>query len=104
MRSFVDPALQGTISVDLDSGHVLEEEAEIFDHEVFPGCLWSAYTAFVITTRCDHVARRAVGRSTYHFPDEVHLSCGNHVSDTRNGIEHAAYFVIAKVLFSHVGH
>ena len=104
MQSFVDPASQGTISVDLDSGHVLEEEAEIFDHEVFPGCLWSAYTAFVITARCDHVARRAVGRSTYHFPDEVHLSCGNHVSDTRNGIEHAAYFVVAKVLFSHVGH
>jgi hypothetical protein len=104
MQGFVDPASQGAISVDLNSGHVLEEEAEIFNHEVFPGCLWSAHTALVVAARCDHVARRTVGRSAYHFPNKVHLPCSNHVSDTGDGIEHATYFVVAKVLVSYVGH
>lgn len=104
MHSFVDPASQGAISIDLDGGHILEEETEVFDHEVFPGCLWSANATFVVTTRCNHVARRAVRWATHHLPNEVHLSRGNHVADTRDGIEHAAYFVVAKVLFAYFGH
>ena len=35
----MDPILQGTEPINLDCGYVLEEEAEIFDHEVFPCCL-----------------------------------------------------------------
>ena len=61
-------------------------------------------TRFVITARCDHVARRAVGRSTYHFPDEVHLPRGNHVADAWDGVKHPSHFVVVEFLFANVGH
>ena len=45
-----------------------------------------------------------VGWSAYHFADKVHLLCGNHVADTRDGVEHFPHFVVVEVLFADLGH
>ena len=100
----MDPALQGAVSVDLNNGQVLEEEAEIFNHEVFPRRLRSTSAAFVVSACCDHVAGWAVGRSTHHLSNEVHLLLCNHISDTGDGVEHPAYFVVAEMLVTYDGY
>ena len=46
VRSFVNPVLQGAISVNPDCGYILEKEAKVLDHEVFPRRLWAPHTAF----------------------------------------------------------
>ena len=99
----MDPALQGAVSVNLNSGHVLEEESEIFDHEGFPGRLWSAGASFVVAAYCDHVAGWAVGWSSYHLSNKVHLSRCDHISNAWDGVEHPADFVVADVLIAYSG-
>ena len=82
----MNPTAEGAVLINLDGGNVLEEKAEIFNHEVFPCCLRASHAALVIAACSDHVARGAVGWSTYHFPNKVHLPRGNHVADARNGV------------------
>ncbi len=55
-----------------DSGNVSEEEAEIFDHEILPGGLWSSHTPFVIAASRDHVAGGVIRRTTYHLSNKIH--------------------------------
>ncbi len=38
-----------------------------------------------------------------HFPDEVGLTCRDHVLDTWDGIEHLAYFFIPYLVFLDLG-
>ncbi len=83
------------MSVNLNCGYVLEEEAKIFNHGVFSCRLWASHAAFVVAACGDHVARGAVRWATYHVANKVHLSCGNHVAYTGDGVEHLAQFVIA---------
>ena len=92
------------MSVDVNRRYVLEEEVKIFNHEVFPCCLWATRTAFVVTACCDHVARGTVVRSADHFSDKVHLSRSNHVADAGDGVKHTSNFVIADSLFADFGH
>ena len=100
----MNPTVEGAISINLNDGNVLEEKVKIFNHKVFSRCLRAPRPTLVITACGDHVARWAVGWSTYHFPDKVHLSCGNHVANARDGVEHFPYFVIMKSLFVDFGH
>ena len=104
VRSFVNPISQGAISVNLDCGYFPEKEAEVLNHEVFPRCLWASHAALVIAACGDHVVRGAVGWSTYHFPDEVHLPRSDHVADARDGVKHLPHFVVMKSLFADFGH
>ena len=92
------------MSINLDGGSVLEEKAKIFNHEVFSRCFRASHAALVIAAFGDHAARGAVRLSTYHFPDEVHLPCGDHVADARDGVKHLPHFVIMKPLFADFGH
>ncbi len=87
----------------MDCGYVLKEESEIFDHEVFSGCLWAAHTALMVAACSNHVAGGTIGWSLYHFANEVHLPCSNHVAYTGNGVEHSSYFFVAESLFAKVG-
>ncbi len=48
----------------------------------------------VITTCREHVLGRAIWRSTDYFANKFHLSCSNHVSCSRNVIEHASNVLI----------
>ena len=100
----MNPASQGAVSVDLNCGYILEKEMEVFDHEVFSRRLWAPHTAFMVATCGDHVAQGAVEWSAYHFADKVHLSHGNHVADTRDGVEQFPHFVIVELLFADLGH
>ena len=54
---------------------------------------------FVVTVRCDHVAGWAIRRSTYHFSNEIHLLCGNHVVNARDGVKHSSHLVVMELLF-----
>ena len=92
------------MSINLDGGSLLEEKAKIFNREVFPRCLRASHTTLVITACGDHVARGAVGWSTYYFPNEVHLPRGDHVADARDGVKHPSYFVVVERLFANFGH
>ena len=38
------------------------------------------------------------------LPKKVHLSCDDHVADTRDGVEHFPHFVVVEVLFADLGH
>ena len=92
------------MSVNLNSGHVLEEEAEIFDHEVFSCRLRLTSAAFVVAVCCDHVAGWVVGWSAYHLSNEAHLLRCNHILDAGDGVEHSAYFAVAEMLVAHGGY
>ena len=92
------------MSINLNGGSVLEEKAKIFNHDIFPHCLRASHAALVIAACSDHVARGAVGWSTYHFPSEVHLPSGDHAADTRDGVKHLPHFVVMKSLFAGFGH
>ena len=87
----------------MDCGYVLEEESDIFNHEVFPGCLWATHTALMVAACRDHVAGGAIGWSSYHFSDEVHLPRSNHVANAGDGVEHSSYFFVAESLFANAG-
>ncbi len=58
----------------------MEDEPEILDHEVFPRCLWTARTAFMVA------------------------ACGNHVAYTGDGVEHSSHFIVVESLFADSGH
>ncbi len=88
----------------MDCGYVLKEESEIFNHEVFPRCLWAAHTAFMVAACSNHVARGTVGWSVYHFANEVHFLRSNYVADAGNGVKHSSYLVVAESLFANFGH
>ena len=70
----------------------------------FSRCLWVPYTAFMVAACSEHVVGGAAGWSAYHFADKVHLLRGNHVADTRYGVEHFPHFVVVEVLFADLGH
>ncbi len=46
--------------------------------------------ADIIAACRQHLLCWAIGGSTDGLSNEVHLSCGNHVADTRDVIEHLA--------------
>ena len=100
----MNPTAEGAKSINLDGESVLEEKAKIFNHEVFPRCLRASHAALVIAACSDHVARGAVGWSTYHIPDKVHLPRGDHVADARDGVKYLPHFVVMKSLFADFGH
>jgi hypothetical protein len=104
VRSFVNPILQGAISVNLDCGYFLEKEAEVLNNEVFSRCLWAPHALFVVAACGDHVARGAFRWSAYHFSDKVHLSRGDNVADAGDGVEHLSHFVVVEPLFADFGH
>ncbi len=79
----------------LDGGDIAEEEAQVFNREFFPCCLRSSYLVFMVAACCDHVARWAIGRASYHFPNKIHLPSCYHLSDAGDGVEHPLHFVIA---------
>ena len=87
VRSFMNPVLQGAISVNLNCGYVPEKEAEVLDHEVFSRRLWAPHAAFMVAACGDHVARGAVRWSANNFSDEVHLPRGDHVADAGDGVD-----------------
>ena len=88
----------------MDCGYVLKEESEIFNHEVFPRCLWAAHTAFMVAACSNHVAGGTIGWSSYHFYNEVHSPRSNHVAYAGDGVEHLSHFVIVEPLFANFGH
>ena len=48
--------------------------------------------------------KMAVGRCVQCSTDEVHLSSGNHVADTRYVIEHAPHVLVSDVFFFNLEH
>ncbi len=82
----------------------MEEEPEILDHEVFPRCLWTACTAFMVAACGNHVAGGTIEWSSYHFAYKVHLPRSNHVAYTGNGVKHSSQFFVAESLFADFGH
>ena len=104
VRGFVNPISQGAKSVNLDCGYILEKKTKVLDHEVFPRHLWTPHSAFMITPCSDHVAGGAVGWSVYHFSEKVHLSRGDHVADTGDGVEFSSHFIVVEPLFADCGH
>ncbi len=88
----MNPVVKQPVVIDVYGGDVLEWETEVFDHKVFPSRLWSSSLSFVVTAGSDHVAGRPVWGASDHFPNEISLSCCDHVSDEGDGIEHRAFF------------
>ncbi len=82
----------------------MEEETEILNHEVFPCCLWTAHTAFMVAACGNHVARGTIGWSLYNFANKVHLPRSNHVAYTGDGVKHLLHFFVAESLFAYFGH
>ena len=104
VRNFVNPISQRAKLVNLDCGYILKKETKVLDHEVFPRRLWAPHLALMVTACGDHVARGAVRWSAYHFSDNIHLPCGDHVADARDGVEHSSHFVVVELLFADCGH
>jgi hypothetical protein len=91
----MDPVAQGAMSVNLDSGGTVKEEAYIFNHEVFISHLQWSYPVFMAAACRDHVAGWVVRWASYHFPSKIHLLSHDHFSYAGDGVKHFLYFVVA---------
>ncbi len=78
---------------------ILEQKAEIFDHEVFLSHLQAPNLPLVIMAGSDHVTRWLIGGASYHFSNEVCLACCNHVLDTQDGVKHLTYSLVLYSVF-----
>jgi hypothetical protein len=95
----LNPVAQGAMSVNLEIWDITKEEAQIFDHEILPCCLWLPHLAFMVAARCDHVVRWVVWQASYHFPSKIHFLGCDHFSCAGDGVKHVLYLVVAQALF-----
>jgi hypothetical protein len=58
----------------------------------------------MIATRCNHALQWLVMGPPDSFPDEVKLSCGNHVFDIRNVVDDVLNCGVLYILLFHTCH
>jgi hypothetical protein len=96
---FSNPALEGAKIVNCDFGNVGEEEAKVLDDVVLGVEEQTSHWADIVAACHQHLLRRTIGEGTYDLSDEVHLSCGNHVANARDVIEHPSIMFISDAFF-----
>ncbi len=94
MMSLAYPRAEGAIVIDLYFRDVGKYKAKIPYNVVLVMEEGSPGESRVITTCSEHVLGRAIWRSTGYFANKFHLSCSNHVSCSRNVIEHASNVLV----------
>ncbi len=99
MEGFLNPALEGDKIVNCDFGNIGEEEAKVLDDVVLGVEEWTSHWADIVAACRQHLLRRTIGGGTYDLSDEVHLSCGNHVANVRDVIEHPLNMFISDTFF-----
>ncbi len=99
MEGFSNPALEGAKIVNCDFGNVGKEEAKVLDDVVLGVEERTSHWADIVAACCQHLLRRTIGGGTHDLSDEVHLSCGNHVANARDVIEHPSNMFILDAFF-----
>ena len=99
VEGFSNPALEGAKIVNCDFRNVGEEEAKALDDVVLGVEERMSHWADIVAACCQHLLRRTIGGGTHDLSDEVHLSCGNHVANARDVIEHPSNMFILDAFF-----
>jgi len=99
MVGFLKPVLDRSIVVDNYIGDFFEEEVKISYYYVFVVQVGTSAFPFVLAACCEHASSGGVMWSSDNFSKEAELSCSYHVLDAGDVVEHAAYFLVADVVF-----
>ncbi len=95
----MNSALGGAKIVNCDFGNIGKEEAKVLDDVVLGVEERTSHWADIVAAFCQHLLHRTIGGGTYDLSNEVHLSCGNHVANARDVIEHPLNIFILDAFF-----
>ena len=101
---FLDPILERAVVVDGDFRYVGKEETQVSHDEVFVVEERASHSSNVVAACGQHLLCWPVEWTAYCLPNEIELSCGDHVGHTRYVVEHSPDMFVSDAIFTHFRH
>ena len=101
---FLNPVLERAVVVDGDFRYVGKEETQVSHDEVFVVEERTSHSLSVVAACGQHLLCWPVEWTAYCLPNEIELSCGDHVGHTRYVVEHSPDMFVSDAIFTHFRH